>query len=883
MEVVMKRVFIMLLFFTVLSILPGILLSDVDKQVRAIRLKNAVVIDGKLDEAVWQNGFGITNFKQRDPIENAEPSQNTIVWVAYDDDAIYVGARMYDSAPDSIIARLGRRDSHLQSDIFQFMVDPYLDKRSGFFFSLYAGGTRSDGILFNDDWDDNSWDGVWEGKVNIDEEGWTAEMRIPFSQLRFKNKTEQIWGVNFRRDIARNNERDYLVFTPKNESGFVSRFVELVGINDIKPSRQVEILPYVRTKGEFTHPAAGNPFHDGSKYLPGFGADIKIGLSNSLTLDATINPDFGQVEVDPAVVNLSDVETFFSEKRPFFIEGSSTFNFGRGGSSSNWGFNWGNPNFFHSRRIGRAPQGSLPDYDYANVPDGTTILGAAKLSGKIQNNINFGMVHALTQREYADLDFQGNRSSAEVEPMTYYGVFRAQKEMNEGRQALGVISTLTSRQFKNDDLRDNMNSSAFSGGVDGWTFLDKNKVWVITGWAGLSHIDANKTRMLSLQNSSSHYFQRPDAGHVSIDSNATTLTGWAGRLMLNRQKGSWFLNSALGMIHPNFDVNDLGFMWRTDLINAHLATGYSWTKPTKYYRSLWLTFATFRSYDFDNNNIGQGFFQFGNIQFLNYYGINWSFSYNPQTLNNRMTRGGPLTLNLPNWSASGWLNTDRRHAWVFGLGSFGGRGKSGFRQWGIDGNIEWKPASNISLNVSPSYNRMQEPAQYLGSFEDATATQTYGNRYVFGALEQKSFSANIRLNWTFSPNLSLQLYAQPLISSGDYTDFKELARPESYDFNVYGEGNSTFSEDNYIADPDGPGPAAPFELSNPDFNIVSLRGNAVLRWEYSPGSTLFFVWTQSRSEYENIGEFELRRSFNRLLDIRADNIFMVKATYWLGL
>lgn len=879
----MKRVFLILVVFSVLSIFSTLLAADIDKQVRAIRLNSSVVIDGKLTEAVWKKAFQITNFKQRDPIENAKPSQNTVVWVAYDDDALYVAARMYDSAPDSIIARLGRRDSYLQSDFFQFMVDPYHDKRSGFYFSLYAGGTRSDGVLYNDDWRDNSWDGVWDGKVNIDDEGWTAEMRIPFSQLRFQNKDVQTWGVNFRRDIARNNEINYLVFTPKNESGFVSRFVDMTGLNDIRPSRQVELLPYIRTKGEFTHPAAGNPFHDGSKYLPDMGGDIKIGLSNSLTLDATINPDFGQVEVDPAVVNLSDVETFFSEKRPFFIEGSSIFSFGRGGSSSNWGFNWGNPNFFHSRRIGRAPQGSLPSHDYANVPDGTTILGAAKLSGKVNGNTNFGMVHALTQREYADLDLQGVRSSAEVEPMTYYGIFRAQKEMNEGRQALGVISTLTSRRFKDDGLRDNLNSSAFSGGVDGWTFLDKNKVWVITGWAGLTHINANETRMLALQHSSRHYLQRPDAGHVSVDSSATTLTGWAGRVMLNRQKGRWFLNSALGMIHPNFDVNDLGFMWRTDLINAHIATGYRWTKPTNFYRRISLTLATFRSWDFDENLIGNGYFHFGNIQFKNYYSFNWSFSIHPGTLNNRRTRGGPLTRNLDSWFSSGWLNSDGRKTWVFGLGSYGGRGDSGFWEFGMDADIEWKPATNISLSISPGYSRMHEKAQWIGSFDDPTATQTFGKRYVFATLNQTTFSSTVRLNWTFSPSLSLQLYAQPLISTGDYVDFKELAEPRTYDFNVYGEGNSTIDTETYIADPDGSGPAAPIELWNPDFNIMSLRGNAVLRWEYTPGSTLFFVWTQSRSEFEDIGEFRFRKSFNRLMDIRADNIFMVKATYWLGL
>ncbi|MEE9170101.1 MAG: DUF5916 domain-containing protein [bacterium] len=871
------------LCLAVVIVFPAEAFSDTVKQVRAIRLTAPVVIDGKLSEAVWKNGKGVSSFRQRDPNQGTEPSQQTIVWVAYDDDAIYVGARMYDTAPDSIIARLGRRDSYLKSDYFQFMVDPYYDRRSGFFFSLYAGGTRSDGILFNDDWDDDSWDGVWDGKVNIDDEGWTAEMRIPFSQLRFHKKDEYLWGVNFRRDISRKNERDYLVYTPRDESGFVSRFVDLVGIENIDPARQIELLPYIRTKGEFTHPAADNPFNDGSRYRPDIGGDLKIGIGNNLTLDATVNPDFGQVEVDPAVVNLSDVETFFSERRPFFIEGSTTFNFGSGGSNNFWGFNWGSPDFFYSRRIGRAPQGEMPDYDYADVPDGTTILGAGKLTGKVGNNINMGTILAVTARENADLELNENRSIAEVEPLTYYGIFRAQKEIDNGRHALGVISTLTKRQFKDDRLRDDLNSSAFTGGIDGWTFLDKDKMWVVTGWAGFTNIRANETRMLAMQRSSRHYFQRPDAGHVSVDSSRTSLSGYAARVMVNKQKGNWTFNGAFGLIDPGFDVNDVGFMWRTDMINTHAVGGYRWTDPGKFYRSIRLNFATFRTYDFDGNNTGQGYFHFGYFQFLNYYSINWSMSYNPETITNSRTRGGPLSLRLPSWFASAWLSSDSRKAWVFGLGSFGGRGESGFREWGADADIEWKPASNISLNISPGFFKTHEPAQWVEAFDDPLATETFGRRYVFGALDQKSFSANIRLNWTFTPHLSFQLYAQPLISSGDYREFKELARPKSYDFNVFGEGNSTFSEETHIADPDGPGPAEPIEIENPDFNIKSLRGNAVLRWEYSPGATLFLVWTQSRSEFADIGEFRFRRSFNRLLDIRADNIFMIKATYWLGL
>lgn len=828
-------------------------------KVDAIRLAESITVDGILAEPVWQNGAGISQFTQRDPHEGAAPTQKTIVHLAYDDEAIYVGARMFDSAPDSIIARLGRRDAQLTSDMFGFFVDPYYDRRSGFYFSVNAAGTMYDGVLFNDEWDDDSWDGVWEGKVTIDDKGWMAEMRIPYSQLRFKNKEQMIWGINFRRDIARKNERDYLVFTPKNGSGFVSRFVDLVGIENISPPRRVEVLPYVTTKAEYTQHLPGNPFNDGSKYLPGIGADLKVGIGSNLTLDATVNPDFGQVEVDPAVVNLGDVETFFSEKRPFFIEGATIFNFGQGGSRSNWGFNWASPTFFYTRRIGRAPQGSAPSADFADVPLGTNIRGAAKLTGKIGGNWNIGTLHALTSNEHAELN-QGNRRwRSEVEPLAYYGIARAQKEIKEGRQGIGFISTLAARRFDDARLRDQINSSAFAGGIDGWTFLDASKTWVITGWAGMSQVRGNEARLLALQQNSRHYFQRPDAGHVEVDSAATSLTGYAGRVLINKQKGNVIFNSAFGFVDPQFDLNDMGFLFRTDVINGHIGGGYKWTKPGRFTRYRELLGAVFGSRDFDGNMIWMGVWQFGYFELLNYYSFNYSFAYNPETVNNNRTRGGPLTLNRPGWEVNFFLNSDSRKAWVFGLGTFGySRGPKNWDR-GLDASVEWKPGANLSIRMGPTLWWNRNFAQYVTVIPDLQATATFGSRYIFAALKQTELSASIRMDWTFTPRLSLQLYAQPLISSGDYFNYKELARARSYEFTPYLTDRSD------------------------DFNFKSLRGNAVLRWEYSPGSTLYFVWTQSRTDYENLGNFRFNRSVDRLADARPDNIFLIKASYWWGL
>ncbi|HEV8264514.1 MAG TPA: DUF5916 domain-containing protein [Gemmatimonadales bacterium] len=825
-------------------------------QVRAIRLAQPLLIDGLLNEPLWQSAERVAGFLQRDPKEGEAASESTVVYIAYDDAALYVAARLYDSHPDSIVARLARRDQGTNSDRFTLFVDPYHDKRSGFYFGITAAGTLHDGTLFNDEWDDDSWDGVWEGRVSRDALGWTAELRIPYSQLRFVKQTQYVWGINFRRDIARKNEFDFLVYTPKNASGFVSRFPDLVGIERIEPPRRLEVMPYVTTRAAFTPHSAGDPFNDGSQLTPGMGADVRIGLGSNLTLNATVNPDFGQVEVDPAVVNLSDVETFFNEKRPFFVEGSSTFDFGFGGQRNFWGFNWPGPSFFYSRRIGRSLGIGAPPNGYADAPSGTHILGALKLTGKVAGSWNVGGLTAVTARERATLvDSLGARWTQEIEPLAVYGVYRAQKEFHKGRQGLGFLSTVAVRDFDAAALRDVRNGTAVLLGADGWTFLDSSKTWVTTGWVGATRISGSRARMTAVQQNSTHYFQQPD-GSRSVDSAATSLDGVAARFTLAKQRGNTFVNSAFGFISPGFDLNDLGFLSRTGIVNMHVGGGHTWTKPGKVFRYAEAGGAVFRSYDWDGNINWSGAFHFGYVQFKNYYWVNWNTAYNPWTVNNRRTRGGPLTLTPPGYQFGIDAGTDRRKTFTVGAGTGTYYRSSRDVEWWSYANVQYRPAPNVSVSVGPNFSKGQYPLQYVAAFPDSAATETYGTQYVFARLRQTELSAGIRLNWTYSPTLSLQLYAQPLISAGKYDDFKLLARPRSYDF------DST---------------AAPY---NPDFNFKSLRGNAVLRWEYLPGSTLFFVWTQSRSDFDPTGDFQFGSSMRQLWRAPAENIFMVKATYW---
>ncbi|MGB6648750.1 MAG: DUF5916 domain-containing protein [Bacteroidota bacterium] len=850
--------------------------------VHAVRALRPIAVDGVLTEDVWRTAPAWNQFVQRDPDEGEISSEKTEVRVAYDDAALYVGARMFDSAPDSILALLGRRDAYCTCDYFVLYLDPYFDRRSGFYFGLDAAGTYYDGVLTNDEWTDESWDGVWEGKVRHDSEGWTAEMRIPFSQLRFQETNA--WGINFERSIARKHEEVYLVFTPKDGSGFVSRFADLRGIERITPPSRFEALPYVTAKAEYTSSHPGDPFNNGKKYTPGFGADFKVGIGTNLTLDATVNPDFGQVEVDPAVVNLSDVETFFSERRPFFIEGASIFSFGQRGARSYWGFNWSTPDLFYSRRIGRAPQGSIPEADFVGLPAGTRIIGAAKLSGQFGDNWSVGTIQSVTAREYADLSTNGVKFRAEIEPLTYYGVLRGLKQFGEGMQGLGLLGTYTARMFNDDRLRDELNRDAITGGIDGWTFLDADKVWVISGSVMGSYVHGTPTRMLEVQTNSQHYFQRPDADHVSVDSTATSLTGYATRFWLNKQKGNVIFNGAFGAIHPSFETNDLGFLRRTDMINFHAGGGYKWVEPTSLYRRADIIAALFRTYDYGGNITWEGVFSVGEFQFPNYMSLEVSGAYNPETINNSRTRGGPLTLNPWGYQVDMSFETDNRQILVAGL--FGGTYKSDWTRGVFGGTqLEWKPSSNINLRFGPELEVAREYAQWIGVWEDPTATHTYGSRYVFGKMDQKTLSANIRINWTFTPKLSLQVFLQPLISTGDFSEFKELAQPRTFDFNVYGTGESTieYQGGEYVVDPDGPGPAETFSFSDPDYHVVSLRGNAVLRWEYLPGSVLYLVWTQSRGESNTNAQFQVDRSLREMMNTHPDNIFMIKLTYWWSL
>jgi hypothetical protein len=877
---------------TILSVMcaPAAAQSNPDAALPAIHAARAVhppLIDGRLIDEAWAAAEPATTFTQRDPDEGMAPTERTEIRFLFDDSALYVAARLFDSEPTHIMRRLSMRDNGgADADVISIYVDPMHDHLTGAIFRVSAANVQQDSILFNDTWTEGAWDAVWQSAVTIDEMGWSAEMRIPLSQLRFNAADKQTWGVNVERHIRRKNEYDWLSMVPKNESGTASRMLDLTGLDDIKPTRRVELLPYAGARNEFIAPESGNPFNDGSRAFAAAGLDAKLGVTSNLTATATVNPDFGQVEVDPAVVNLSAFETFFEEKRPFFLEGSQIFsNYGRGGSNSFWGFNNSEPQIFYSRRIGRAPQISLDDDDHKDVPAATTILGAVKLTGKTDSGWSLGLLEAVTSREDARISNDLTNSRSIVEPFTNYAVARVQRDIGR-RFGVGMLSTSVRRRLETNALRDALVESAYVAGSDAYLFLDEKRDWVIVGNIAASRVNGSSTVIEKLQKAAQRYFQRPDAPHVRLDPTRTSLSGYTGRINLNRNSGLWQVNAALWAGSPGFESNDLGFLSTGDRAGMHAVLLFRDVKTRRYSRSWNAWIAKYYTWNFGRELQSNGLSASANWNSLNYWNINTNVGRNWRTLDDRLTRGGP-SAEAPggsNWNIN--VNSDSRKRMSLGAGARLRWTDEGGWSRNVNANLAIKPSERVILTLGPTLDRSSTVAQYVTSVTDATATSTYGARYVFGALDQTQVAMTTRVSVILSPTVSVQVYAQPLIAAGDYFGFKELARPRAFDFAEYGSALGTIfrdaAEKEYVVDPDSSNAAESFRFDDPDFSLRSLKVNAVFRWELKPGSTFYVVWTRQQKDEANPGSFNARRDTRAMLRAPGDDVLLFKIAYWIG-
>ncbi len=858
------------------------------KTLRAVPRTVSVHIDGRLTEADWARAEMASDFQQREPEPNAPATQLTEVRVLVDDAALYVGARLFDTKPEAIAAQLGRRDpDDLYSDLFHVAIDSYLDRRTAFRFSVTPAGVQGDGILFNDNDEDDNWDAVFASATTIDSAGWTAEFRIPLSQLRYgriPNGGERRWGIQFAREIARLGETSFWTPTPPTQPGIVSRFGDLVGIDSLGVPTRLEILPYVSSQLTHLPSAEANALVNATRTSARAGADVRYGLPRGLTLTATINPDFGQVEVDPAVVNLTAFETFFNERRPFFLEGNEIFSFGR---TVTYNDN-DPPQPFYSRRIGRAPRGSVDAADarFVDDPSQTDILGAVKVSGKTPGGWSLGVLGAATERVRARyLTNAGVVRRAAVEPRADYVVGRVSRDLRDGNTVLGAAVTGTRRDIS-PVFAPILASSAVTGGVSAeHAWADRS--WTASGYFSRSHVAGDAAFIAGLQRSNTHAYRRPDRRDVRYDPTRNALDGHFYALSLAKTGGRHWLGSLTYQeTAPGYDVNDLGFQNRSDLRALGAALRYRETSPGPLVRNWEIRSRGTELRNFDGDAIDRFYSVSGESQWHNFWNTELILRLQPQTPDDRLTRGGPLALRPATRGFEVSVSTDDRRAISFDTSYEFESSDAGDWRHTMDGEVNLRPSSALQLSIGAEYEPQYDHDQFVTAVTDPLAQQTFGRRYVIGDIEQHELGINTRVEWTFSPKLSLQLFAQPLVSSGRFDRYKELLAPKTFDFAVYGKDRGTITRDRSTqvvhVDPDGAGPAPAFEFDEPEFTVRALRGNAVLRWEYRPGSTAYLVWQQIREDEIAVANLGATRRPTDAFRVAARNVFLVKVSYWFG-
>jgi len=846
--------------------------------------REPIKIDGILDDAAWEAVEWTTDYVENQPDIGTAPTEQTKMKIVYDDKNIYFAFRCYQKDPSTIEKRMGRRDD-FPGDWVEVNIDSYNDDRTGFSFTVSASGVKGDEFISNNgnNWD-SSWNPIWYTDTNIDDEGWTAEIRIPLSQLRFGNDDEQVWGIQSTRRYFNNEERSLWQPVPPSPPGWVSEFGILKGIKGIKPQKQLEIQPYTVAQLDTYEEMPGNPFRDGSDTKLTAGLDAKIGVTNDLTLDLTINPDFGQVDADPGAIALDGFEIFFQERRPFFVENKNVFDFTVGGGADN---------LFFSRRIGRTPQGyttadaSMGEFE--DFPNNTTILGAAKFSGKTKNGWALGLLESVTSKEYAEiklntdpevlenLEQRGMPREELVEPLTNYLVARAQKDFNENNSYVGGIITATNRKL--EDNLDFLRESAYTGGIDAlhnW----KERKYYVTGKFTFSTVKGSPEAIENTQTSLTHLFQRVDADHVSVDPTRTSLTGTGGSFEIGGRSdnGNWRYNTGGNFRSPELELNDIGFLRQADQISQYANIRRIWNKPTSWFRQANIGLNQSSQYDFEGNYNRIQYEIFSYVNWKNNWWSEFGAAHKPRIYSNTVLRGGPRW----RWNEENFFyffsGTDSRKKFNMHAGYVHSEAKQdnfSFRRYVL--RFFYQPLNSLNLSLVNEYQQSPNKTQYV--------TQSSFNgtpRYILGEIDNESLSSTLRVNYNINPNLTIQYYGQPFIFKAKFSNFNYVTDPMAKNLNdrvAWYNGNQiSFADGVYNVDEDGDS-AVDYSFGNPDFAFVQFRSNLVLRWEYIPGSEIFLVWSQGIT-----GLGDVNNSFgtiidNQLLSERPQNTFLIKATY----
>jgi hypothetical protein len=826
-----------------------------------------------MDEQAWKQAMVGSGFTQRDPDDGDPATQRTEVRVAVSSAAVYICVRAFDDDPELIRSRLARRDQNPQSDYVMVALDSYHDHRTAFVFAVSPAGAIYDAYTTDDEpWGDESWDPVWDVESTIDSLGWTAEFRIPFSQLRF-DKDGSTWGLQVARRIERNAEEAFWAPNSKDGSGYASRFGELEGFENLPSPMRLEVLPYTVVSHDRRPESTGSLYAPTSEANVSGGFDLKYGLTSDFTVDATVNPDFGQVEADPAVVNLTAFETYFPERRPFFVEGSGLFRqSGPGGQ------------LFYSRRIGRRPQGwaDPPDGGTVEIPDASTIVAAGKVTGKTSRGLGLGVLSALTAEEQGTLrDSTGAVvGNGVVAPLAHHFAGRVEQDLKEGAHSLGGMVTALNRRL--DDNLDYLRSAAYVGTADG-SHRWKRNTYSVEWQAAVTHIRGSETAITSAQLSPFRYFQRPDADHVELDTTRTTLSGWSFGARGGKQTGTWRYNAGIERVSPGFDVNELGFQWGGDRQEVWANLNYVQNRPK------WI-FRNFRGGVGINQSWTTGWEPLGlwfrPVQFYATFKNNWEINVNPVALMfNRWSmthlRGGPA-LRQNAWRNSWfYVGSDRRKPVSANLwAGYGSIGDSPERWWELSPSVSLRPTESLSTELGIGYSEQRDPVQWITrrSVNDSTL-------YLLGTIDRQTLNMQVRVDWMVFRTLSIQLYAQPYVSAGRYDQFKEVIAPRADRFDdryhVYGD-ELTCAEGTCEVDRDQDG-TADFSFGQPDFNYKAFRSTLVLRWEYRPGSVLYVAWQHGRSGSIDDGAFHAVNDLGDLFALDGYNTFLIKLNYWIGL
>ncbi|MGB3801466.1 MAG: DUF5916 domain-containing protein, partial [Lewinella sp.] len=805
--------------------------------------------------------------------------QETRLKILYDDRNLYVAFRCLDSEPDKIEQRMGRRDQ-FPGDWVEINIDSYHDKRTAFSFTVSASGVKGDEFISNDgnNWD-SSWNPIWEARTQIDSAGWTAEMRIPLSQLRFSSGADQVWGIQSTRRDFRMDERSLWQPQDRNASGWVSRFGELRGLRNLQPRRTVELQPYVVAQRATYPEEPGNPFANGSDNRLSAGLDARIGVTNDLTLDLTINPDFGQVEADPGALNLDGYQVFFREQRPFFVEGQNIFDFSL--SSAEAGGGHTSDQLFYSRRIGGSPHRVISSEAgrsyYVDQPVNTTILGAAKFSGKTSSGLSVGLLESVTEREMATIDLAGERSESVVEPLTNFQVGRVQQDFRGGDTYVGAIMTGVQRSLRDDPELGFMHREAYSGGLD-FNHRWKDRAWYVAGNTVLSSVSGTKEAILETQTGFEHFFQRPDADHLEVDSTATRLNGSSGMLKVGNVGGNFIFETGATWRSPGFEINDIGFMRNADEINYFGWMARRWQNPFSIFRRFQVNGNVYSTFDFGGTLLQQTFNFNTHANFTNFMRAGGGASYIAYRASKTDLRGGPTLRISPGAEYFAYVNSDQRKKVTYGLEGYEYRTFDGTQQEGSIGLwVSWQPLDAASINISPRYSVFRRGDQYVDQRDVASGTS-----YLVSTVDQQTFSTTVRFTYNLTPDLTLQYYGQPFISRGQYRDFKRftgeaLAEDFGDRFVSYSAGDVTYDSEEgiyRIASPEGD-----MEVGDPDFSFIQFRSNMVVRWEYRPGSEIFLVWSQGNTASGDPTEGLLRSLGSNVFSDDTRNTFLVKATY----